>query len=407
MVTSGVRSRERRWFVAGVAAIIGIGLSAPPASARPHVADTFRHRPAAVAVGVDAAGRVYTVANDGVDRDSTALIRAFDPDGTLRWERMWRPPLASVSGRDIAVTPDGTVAVTAKIASTDPDVPCDEIWSYGWAVKTWTSDGTPLWQHAEHGWRTCDVFGTAGRAVAIGSDVVVVGIQHADEYSASVDLVAFGRSGERRWLRRLRTPGADDEILAELELGPRGAVYAAVTTFTPGLDVEHEADAVLVKQQPDGSPAWMRRAPGRPGADERGASVVALAAGVVFGALMDAPAGVGAVRVAAYGWGGGLRWRWRATGVSRTTWRWWLGPWVAVWNGGVLLAGTEDTRSGHPRATLRGYDREGHLRWRIRLGPSDVSRGAHALAARGDVIVLAGGRYDAPDLANRVWILTG
>ncbi len=406
MATVQVRWSGGRLGVMAVVMTAFLAFALPPATARPQVAETFRHRPAAAAVALDAQGRIFTVSNEGVDRDSTAIIRAFTPQGVLRWERTWRPALASVSGRDVAVTPDGRVAVTAKIASTDPGIPCDEIWSYGWAVKTWAPDGTALWHRAQPGWRTCDVFGTAGRSVAIGPHVVVVGIQHGDEYSASVDLVSFGRNGTRRWMRRMRTPGADDETLGELALGPGGAVYAAATAFVPNLDIEHEADAVLVKRDPDGAAVWVRRVPGRVGGDERGTSVAVLRDGVVFGALMDPPLGPGAARIAVYGWDGGLRWQWRAAGAFLTSRRSWPGPWVGAWSGGVVLAGTENTGSGHTRATLRGFDLAGTLRWRVRLGPTDVSHGVHALGARGHVIAIAGGRYDS-DGGNRIWLLTG
>ena len=406
MATVRMRSRVRR-ATRCVAVFACLALSVPSAVGRPRVSATFRHRPAAAAVAVARQGGIYTVANEGADRDSTAIVRAYSPGGTLRWERTWRPPLASVSGRDIAVAPDGTIAVAAKIASTDPDVPCDEIWSYGWAVRTWASDGTPLWQHAQRGWRTCDVFGTAGWSVAIGPDVVVLGIQHGDEYSASVDLVAFGRDGARRWLRRLRVPGADDESVGELTLGSGGAIYAAATTYVPDLDVEHEAEAVLVKCRPDGSPVWVRRVPGRPGADERGASVAVLGDGVVFGALGRPPTGPGASRVAVYGSGGDLRWRWRATGALQLSRRSWPGPWVGTWSGGVVLAGTENAGAGHTRPTLRGFGADGAFLWRVRLGPAGLSWGVHAFAASGGVVALAGGPYDPVDGANRVWVLTG
>jgi hypothetical protein len=360
-----------------------------------------------VALGVDGRGRIYTLANDGTDRDATAVVRAFTREGIVRWERRWQPALASVSGLDLAVSTDGTIAVAARIASTDPAVPCDEIWSHGWAVKTWSSGGTPLWHRAQRGWRTCDVFGTSGRSVAIGADAVVLGIQHGDEYSASVDLAMFGVDGERRWMRRMRTPGADDEILGELALGPGGAVYAAATVFVPNLEIEHEADAVLVKRGIDGAPVWVRRVPGRVGGDERGTSLAIFNDGLVFGALMDPPAGAGVARIAAYGWGGGIRWRWRAASASETSRRSWPGPWVGTWIGGVVLAGTENTGTGHTRVTLRGFGFEGTRRWRIRLGPINASNGVHGLDTRGHVIVLAGGRYDPGERGNRIWLLTG
>jgi hypothetical protein len=381
--------------------VMSLAATASPAFARPYVSDTFRHRPPVAAMGVDGMGRSYTVANEGTDREATAIIRAFAPDGTLRWERAWRPALASVEGLDVAVTAHGTIAVTGRIRQTDPSVPCDEIWSYGWAVKTWAPDGTALWHRAQPGWRDCEVFGTTGRAVAIGRNSVVVGVQHADEYSASVDLIAFDRDGQRRWERPLRVAGAGDEIVGEIAVGAGGAVYAAATVFVPDLDVEHVADAVLLKRHADGSPAWVRRMPGG-----SGTAVATLADGVLFGARVDRPSGLHEPRIAVYGFGGDLQWR-RAAGVLPAFQRGWPGPWVGSWAGGLLVAETETARAGHARVTLRGFDLAGAFLWRMRLGPTDVSRGLHALGAMGDVIVVAGGRYDAPDLPDRVWILIG
>lgn len=415
MATTEVRSKVRRqttrWVACGVSVAVSMALTSPPAIARPAVSVTFRHRPSAGAVAVDGSGRIYTVSNEGADRDSTAVVRAYAPNGTLRWARTWRPPLASVAGVDISVTPDGTIAVTGRIASIDPDVPCDEIWSYGWAVKTWARDGAALWQRAQTGWRDCEVFGTAGRAVAIGPDAVVVGVQHGDEYSASVDLVAFGRDGEPRWLRHLSVPGSENEIVGGLALGSGGGVYAAMSVNVPTVDPgQHDGDAALVKRTADGRPVWVRRVPDAgPGAEDdhdRGTSVAVLADGVLFGALMDEPTGPDEARIAMYGWGGALRWQRRVADV-RAFHRSWPGPWVGSWSGGTLLARTETASSGHTRATLRGFDRNGGFLWRMRLGPTDVSRGVHALAARGGVIALAGGRYDPVDSENRVWIITG
>ena len=92
----------------------------------------------------------------------------------------------------------------------------------------------------------------------------------------------------------------------------------------------------------------------------------------------------------------------RATGALRLSRRSWPGPWVGTWSGGVVLADTENAGAGHTRPTLRGFDADGVVLWRVRMGPADLSWGVHAFAARGGAIALAGGRYDPVDGANRV-----
>ena len=109
----------------------------------------------------------------------------------------------------------------------------------------------------------CTVFAKTGggpNGLAIGPDAVVLGIQHGDEYSASVDLAAFGRDGARRWLRRLRIPGADDEIVGELADEPRSTVTFLIEDDQPmvKLTVLHEAatpDATILTLVSNGWPS--------------------------------------------------------------------------------------------------------------------------------------------------------
>jgi hypothetical protein len=405
-----VRHGGSRFLVGSVAVVVVcLGLALPAAAARPRVSATFLHRPAVQAAAVDALGRAYTISNGTSATDRAAILRAYSFDGSLRWERAWRIPHADVFALDVGVAPAGAIAVAGRVLSTDPARPCDEIWGNGWAVRTWSPSGAVSWQRTEPGWRKCEVGATSGTAVAIGADSVALGIQYADEYFASVDLMSLDRDGSRRWVRHVRASDSQNERVGDLAVGFGGAVYLAGTLNAVTLDSgEHDADAVLAKFHSNGSLAWMRRVPDGPpsSADDFDAGTSAAVGGhrVLFGALLDEPRDPKA-RIAAYGLGGALKWQ-RNEPTVRTRSRRWPGPWVGFWRGGALLAGTEfvaGSRSSRP--VVRGFSLGGAGLWRVRLGRDDAFWGGQAFASSGDLIVTAGGGY-LSDREDRVWILT-
>ena len=387
------------------AATVSMALAAPPVAAGPRLTVHLRLAPAAIAMAVDAHGRAYTVTNDEHPRRSHAVLRAFAADGSLRWERIWRPQDASVYAVDLAVSPVGTVAVTGRIKAAHPTTPCDEIWSYGWAVRTWRPDGNTLWQRSQPGWRTCKVFGTSGRAVAIGGGSVAIAAQHADEYSGSIDLIAFDLHGHDRWTRPVRVPGSQDEVAGDLAVGAGGSVFLAATSGHLFMSVEpDDENATLVKYRADGSLAWLRLVPDDahgPGPDrDRGTSVALLPHGVVLGSLMDEPSGATRARIAAYGFGGGPRWEHRFPAGYHYN-----DVFVASWHRGAILANTEPDADGTgSHVVLRGFDGAAHLRWRLRPGPnSDASWGPTDLDAAGDAIAVTG-RPFGTERWCRLWV---
>ncbi len=383
--------------------------------AAPSVQVSWRSEPE-VAVAVDGAGRIYTATTLQGPRRSRVVVRSSRPDGSLRWERVWRPADATVSARDIATGPGGIVVVSGAIGRFEPPFPCDEIWSWGWAVRAWSADGTARWQRLQRGWHTCDVFGTSGRTVAAAGNTVAVGVWHGSEYSSGARILDFSLGGRLRWQRELRFPGSENQSLGDLAVGRGDAVYVAATRNQGAFEEpEADQDAVLVKLRPDGTTAWRRTAPDRVAGvrddSDYGTGVATTPDGVMFASVLFEPGSEPRARLARYTSAGGLRWERSVPGVYLGASRWsWFDALAAVWAGGPILAGNEREADGHgSRVTLRGYDGTGAPRWRVRLGPETGKLwGVTGIDADGRSIVVTGyPAGDGSDSSARVWVLRG
>lgn len=367
-----------------------------------------------VAVALDGAGRVYTAATVAGPRRSRVVVGSYTRDGDLRWERVWRPADATVRAHDLAIGPGGLVVVSGAISRFDPPFPCDDIWSWGWAVRAWSADGTARWQRMQAGWRACEVFGTSGRTVAAARDTVAVGVWHGDEYSSGARILDFDVNGRLRWQRELTFPGSEHQSLGDVAVGRGDAVYVAATRNRGALDEpERDQDAVLLKLRPDGATAWIRAAPDRvaglPEDHDVGSGVTATPDGVVFVAVLFEPRSEPGARIARYTAGGELRWERSVSGVYLEASRWsWFDAYAGVWTGGSILAGNERESDGHgSHVTLRGFDGAGMQRWRVRLG-ADTGKlwGVYSLDAEGRTIAVSGYPVGDPSSA-RVWVLRG
>ena len=217
-----------------VASIVVVGLSTA-AGARPSMRATWRAVPAAEHVAVDRAGRIYTVTTSSRHGRARVEVRAYRPDGGPRWERVWRPAHASVSANAIATGPGGIVLVAGAIHRTDHPGDCDEIWSWGWALRAWGPDGRVRWQRTQPGWRTCDVFGTSGREVSAAGDTIALAIGYGSEYSANARVAVADLDGHWRWIRDLRFANSENELVGDIAVGPGGAIYLGATVRVGGL----------------------------------------------------------------------------------------------------------------------------------------------------------------------------
>lgn len=403
----------RRVVALLVTVVVQLCLPASSVLASPTVRVSWRSGPD-VAVAVGGAGRVYTAQTEQGPRRSRVVVRAYSPEGELRWERVWRPADATVQARDIATGPGGLVVVSGAISRFDPPFPCDDIWSWGWAVRAWSADGTARWQRLQAGWHACEVFGTLGRTVAAAGDTVAVGVWHGSEYSSGAKVLDFRLDGRLRWQRELRFPGSENQSVGDVAVGRGDAVYIAATRNQGALDTpEPDQDAMLVKLNPDGTTAWSRSVPDRVAGVQDdldyGTGVATTSDGVVFASVLFEPGAEPRARLARYASDGRLLWERFVPGVYLRASRWsWFDAFAGVWSGGSILAGNEREADGHgSHVTLRGYDGTGTQRWRVRLGPETGKLwGVTGIDAEGRTIVVTGYPVGDPSI-GRVWVLLG
>lgn len=326
----------------------------------------------------------------------------------LRWERAWAPEGGSFFARDVA-TAGGMIAVAGRVSPTDlSGTSCDDVWTSGWIVRVWRPDGTGAWQRSQPGWRSCEVFGTAGAAVAVGPDTVAMAAACISEYAGSIELISFGSDGRLRWMRDVEVPGSKDERVGGIAIGGGGDLFVAASRNAIFLDsAERDQDAMLARYRADGTLAWRRTVPEGPlGVDDdhdAGTSVALLPDGVVLGAVMDEPSGPTVARIAKYGWRGTLLWERRFSGVFRS-----WGPVVEVGRSGagVVVAGTDRDADGRgTHVALRGLDASGGTVWRVNVGPDDDLAWQMTGLATGGGRVVVGGRPASGDRWSRVWFL--
>ncbi len=207
-------------------------------------------------------------------------------------------------------------------------------------------------------------------------------------------------------IRDLEFRHSQNEVVRDVAVGLGDTVYLAASVRVGAFDApERDQDAMLVKLAPDGTTAWRRTVP-EPvagGAEDRdnGTGVVVSRGAVYFAARVSAGEGQIA-RIARYTTAGSLRWERHVSGISTR----FEGPFVRVWAGGPVVAGSErNAGGGGSHVSLRGYDPSGSQHWHLRLGPA-VQRywGATAFDARGGTLV-ASGRPSQAWRWSRVWVL--
>jgi hypothetical protein len=375
-------------------------------SAAPAVVASWRSRPEAVGVAVDRPGRVYTVSNITTHRRRAVLLRAYRTDGSLLWERRWRPPESRVFALDVAIGPGGMVLVTGSIQR------CDSIWGWGWIIRAWDRDGRALWQRGEPGWRECEVFATRGNAVAAAGDTVAMVARISDEYSTAAQILSFDLDGHLRWARPFRLSNSRYEFVDDVAVGIGGAIYLAATARVGGYEdsPDLDQDAVLVKLRQDGSTAWRRLAPDRtPGTGEDrdvGTGVAMKDRDVFFSSVSDEADGPRA-RLARYEAGGSLQWERQIRGAYQRPDSDRREVLVSTWGGGAILAGKERGQDGRgTRVALRGFRGAGRQAWRIALGTgSERFWSVTGLDAEGSIIAVAG-RPERRYGWSRVWVLS-
>jgi hypothetical protein len=393
--------------IVSVAGVVVSLVTAIPANAEPRVATTWREPQESVAVAVDRAGRVYTATTGWHRNRGHGVVRAYRPDGSLRWERTWRPASTSVHAWAITVGPGGDVIVAGAINRYVEPGGCDEIWGWGWAIRAWNPDGNVAWQRLQPGWRTCDVFGTSGRVVDAAADTVAMGVWYGHEYGSWGYVVTFDTDGHRRWRRWIDPPSSENESIGDVAVGHGGSVYVAATRNLGALDdPERDQDAILVKLADDGSLRWIRAAPDASDLgvsdSDRGASVAVASRGVFFSSLLAESDGSRRIRLARYGTDGTLRWD---RDVPRVSWWREADAFVGTSGHAVVLASAERNRGAGTHIALRGYGMSGGLRWHHHVGRiEERSWGPTALDANVTAVVVAGRPARVHDW-TRVWLL--
>jgi hypothetical protein len=393
MTSAGRGSRRGRQAIGVAVALLAAAVLVHPAL--PAAASDVRwrrHVSLPVGVAVDDWGRVVTLAQRGSPW-SSLVVTALGRDERVRWERAWRPSGATVTPVDVAVSPDGAVAVTGYLH----DVDCVEPFNATWFVRVWDADGSARWGRSG-GWQgACQGAGgnVTGDAIAIGDTAVVAALGSGSEYSASTELVALDAAdGTLRWRHPWRVPGATNDEVRDLAMGPDGSVYVAGVRDPDRMESDDDQDAVLQRLGAGGARRWTRILPDP--ADridfDVGSSVAVMAGRVAFGAVLDRPEGPSLARIGLVRRDGASIWSRRFAGRYPGG----LGPshgnaYVAFADERVWLAGTETDGAGRIRLSLRAFGPRGRVVWKAWLGSV-----AHRWWAAG----LAGGGGAAYPLAE-------
>jgi hypothetical protein len=199
----------------------------------------------------------------GIDRRSitaAASLRKFEPNGHLRWERDWVPsPHDSANGLGVAVGDDGTVYLLGVVRAQ-----CE---GQGWFIRAYKPDGTLRWKYVTPGWQ-CSIaeFPTG---IDVRKDLVVVsGFTHGccgDQFHDGW-VTAFTRKLDRRWRANVEPPAPTPpgwfDTALDVGISRHGSVFASgwaatakilnETSPTPGTPI-------LAKLGEHGTRIWSQR----------------------------------------------------------------------------------------------------------------------------------------------------
>jgi hypothetical protein len=370
--------------------------------AAPVVTHAWQSNRQIAAVAIDDHRRVFAVDENTY---GPLVLRAYRPDGTLRWSRTWRVRDGALSANDVALGPGGIVLVSGRV-SPDPSLGCSEIWSHGWAIAVFDRDGRLLWHRTQPGWRTCEATATSGGAIAGGGDTIAMVARQADEYSSRARILAFDLDGRLRWRTAFRQPGSGDQWVTDLAVGASSGIYVSGTFNVQTLDSPPtDQDAVLLKLRADGGRAWRRALPDPPHRDDRSGGLTLVDGTVIVGWIAQRQ-GVDRGHVAAYSFDGARWWR---REIPRVVQSGWGDLSLATWRHGPVLATTQRDADEHgTHVLLRAWDEDGGPRWtRLLRHRPDRSTVATGLAASRAAIVVVGRPPGQAGDWSQVWVLGG
>jgi hypothetical protein len=201
-------------------------------------------------VAVDGAGNVY-IAGGTVGDGPDAMVLAYDPGGTLLWQRTWDGPAFAPYSLDTAlevlVAPDGNpvVLIHGVMASLHPDFV---------VIKYAAGDGSTLW---ETHWGVNGEDSPTDLEIDAAGDVYATGtgLNLRDEF-ATIKL--DGEDGSLVW--QAYDQGGVDDHAAAVAVDNAGGVFVTGTVDPDGDHSNFNDNIMTVRRQAaDGSLVWTRK----------------------------------------------------------------------------------------------------------------------------------------------------
>lgn len=202
----------------------------------------------ACAITVDGWGNVYVTGKSvgGPSEWDYATIKYY-PDGDTAWVRRYCGPGYWNEASAISVDSYGNVYVTGKSAATGGI-------DYDYGTIKYDSSGTQLWVGRYNGTGDYQDFANA-IAVDDSGNVYVTGQSWQAKSGEEFATVKYDRNGNELWVRRYRGTGSGLNRACAIGIDDLGNVYVSGTSYA----AETKSDYVVIKYQPHGDTAWVRR----------------------------------------------------------------------------------------------------------------------------------------------------
>ncbi|MBF9239820.1 SBBP repeat-containing protein [Hymenobacter sp. BT683] len=207
--------------------------------------------PYGIAVGVDAAGNAYVVAN-GLGAGGNALVK-YAPTGQQLWDAHY-PGLDGHGANFYALHVDaaGNAYLTGDAQGPRP------AGDYDYLTVKYAPTGHLLWDAR---YNSPDNQGDYAQALALDAagNVYVTGISYRDGTASSGEFatVKYAPTGQQRWVARYNSPGEAYDEGRVLAVDPAGNAYVSGYSFVEGDDAS--TGYVTVKYAPSGQPLWTAR----------------------------------------------------------------------------------------------------------------------------------------------------
>jgi hypothetical protein len=310
------------------------------------------------AVAVNPAGKIFVAGSvrtkavyPGTHIHLEALtVAKYDPAGTLRWHRRWRPSGTWFAvGLAVAPAPRGGVYVSGEYGQYE-----------GWApvLRRYSASGELRWR------RLLPAPLGRGSMVSIASDAdgVVGAVVNSDTGGPTAEghyFYAYDNSGHRAWRSEFRVPGIRGTMngIRAIALDNESRIYVAGFVDQEPLDARFQDWDVVVQQLDRGGHrqwTWVRADPKVTDYDEAQAVAVGSGFVTVSGSLNDSTRGV----VWALTTDGDRSWGRQWDGTYQTS-----APAITVAPWGHVYAASDQTVPGSggstTTASLRGYGEDG------------------------------------------------